>query len=102
MPLAGLYFLTDKDPEEEGICTLMIYPLNPATLKMYREKKNKSGLQKFLQNINFVDYGYLEVQITMKSKTSTVGNTFRYVEIQNFKKIRKTKDKIQALNQLRA
>lgn len=102
MPLAGLYFLTDKDPDEEGISTLMIYPLNPSTLKLFREKKHKSDLQAFLQKLNFVDYGYLEVQIVMKSKTSTVGNTFRYIEIQNFKKIRKTKEKIQALNQLRA
>jgi hypothetical protein len=49
IPLAGMYFLDEVDPEDERITTLMIYPLNPATLNLYKEKKRKDDVQNFLE-----------------------------------------------------
>lgn len=78
----------------------MIFPIEFTRMRLFQIKAgdHKSHLFHLIRNLNFMEFGLVEITFRKCiSKTSIKGVNYYHIEIVNRKRIRKTKEKMQAL-----
>lgn len=93
----------DADEGKQSfVTTLLIFPLTSARIRLFQKRPGdaKVHLYHIIRSMNFLEFGL--VSITFRKcliSTSLKGLSYYHLEIINRKRLRKTKDKMQILDQ---